>query len=484
MMEFMEKRVLGRATLLMDAEPRRGAPGFINGLLSEGLTHLGYTCEGYFRRCPVPGDAFIPLASAERVRRLRGEVPAELAVYCERGLGICPPSKVHARRTAVLFHGLSGSPATWLGNPLIDRYWVLSSYMADVLTSLLALPDWRRRRCLLPEAFQVVDRLTPALPWVDAPEGGEGGGGEALPLALQRALDAGEDVVGHALEPGEVDWRALLSLLVGLNGLSLEHRRGRRFRLAVTAEAFALAHGASGADEARGGLQRLGLALEDVLIPVGELGRAARAELFQRARFGLACPVAPDASGFTVLESVFHGCPVYTPGLGNLRHVLPPGHGLQVGAPGDLAGMAARIFQASWEPQAREAVEAGCREGGAYLRRTFTRERFAESLREGVRRLHEPLPPPEPFEALELRLSPLVRDMDAEGHVVSDFQDTHLSPEALALFTEVRGLRAGQVLARPSLARELELLQGLFAQGVLTLSRSAAQSPPSVNSAK
>jgi glycosyltransferase involved in cell wall biosynthesis len=489
-MSESDERVRRRAALLLEAEPYSSASGVINALLSEELSRLGYECRGEHRRHAVRGDVLIPLATAERLRRLRGAPAVDLYVYCDLALGMCLPSRALARRTLVLFHGLAGEPASWLGNAAIDRCCVLSRYLEQVLTSLLALPDLRERRCLEPRAFHMVSRLVPALPCVEEPEGHPRLGGSNLPEELLRALE-GEDVVGHALQPGKLDWQAVGAILLRLNTLAREHGQRRRFRLAVAEQDFALlAHAfASGAPESaavRALLEQGGLTLEDLLIPVRPLGQAALFQLFRATRFGLAYNVVPESFGFYVLESVFNGCPVYTNGIGNNRYGVPPGHGLLVlesadmawGDPSAYAQVAARIFEDVARP---EAMAAACRRGREYIQRTYTRSAFARSLHECLERLEAPTASPVPFAQLELRLSPLVRLMDEEGRVVSDFEHTQLAPLEQRLVQEVLGRRAGEVLARP--AHELELVQGLFSKGVLALGAPAAgaQVPPEVS---
>ncbi|QRO01978.1 hypothetical protein JRI60_24650 [Archangium violaceum] len=471
-----------RATLLMEAEPYSSASGFLNAQLAEELSQSGYTCDGFYRQHPVPGNGLIPLATADRIRRLRARPPADLAVYCDRGLAMHPPGRELASRTLVLFHGLMGSPASWLGTPAIDRYCVLSGYMEEVLTSLLAMPDWSRRRCLEPRAFHAVSRLTPALPCVEHPDGDPRMKGGELPEHLRRLLE-GEDVIGHALQPFKADWQAVTAILLNLNGMALEHGLGRRFRLAIVEEDFAqvaqaFASKSPESEAAQAGLDAMGLTLEDVLVPVGHLSQAALFQLFRAARFGLAYNVFPEPFGFYVLESVFNGCPVYTNGIGNNRHALPPGHGLHVregvgmafGDVGAYAEVAAHIFEDVRAPQANAAA---CLRGREHILRTFTREAFSRDVEACLRRLEGPEPEPLAFETLEVQPSPLVRGMDEEGHVVSDFAHVTLEPEEMRLLGEVRGHRAGEVLARSIPQSELELLQGLFSKGVVALRPAA-----------
>lgn len=465
------------ATLIMEAEPYANASGYINALLAEELSRLGYTHEAHYRQHPVPGNVVTPLATADRLRRMRAAPKADLAVYCDRALALRLPTREQARRTVVLFHGLMGAPSTWLESPVIDRYWVLSPYMEHALTSLLALPDWSRRQCLHPRAFQSVSLLTPPLPCVDQAHGHPELKGAPLPAHLREALESG-DVIGHAVQPGKPDWSAVTAILLNLNALALEHGQRRRIRLVIEAEDFALvqhafARGDASAEAARMGLEALGLTLEDVLIPVEKLSQPALFQLFRSARFGLAYNGFPEPFGFYVLESVFNGCPVYTNGIGNNRFALPPGHGIHVhesvgmswGDVGAYAEVASRIFA---DLDAPELQSAACLRGREHLLRTFTRAAFARSVETCLQQLEGPTPEPVPFEALEIALGPLVRCLDEEGRVVSDFEHVALEPGELQLLREVRGRHVGD-LPTDTAPLISDMLQGLFSRGVLTL---------------
>ncbi|MBZ4336319.1 glycosyltransferase [Corallococcus sp. AS-1-12] len=466
-----------RATLLMEAAPYANASGYINALLAEELARLGYTPEAHFGQHPVAGDIVTPLATADRLRRMRAAAKADLAVYCDRALAMRLPTREQARKTLVLFHGLMGAPSTWLESPVIDGHWVLSPYMERALTSLLALPDWRRRQCLHPRAFQTVSLLTPPLPCVDEARGHPELKGAELPPHLREALESG-DVIGHAVQPGKPDWGAVTAILLNLNALAQEHGQRRRFRLVIEAEDFALvrhafARGDGSAEAARMGLDALGLTLEDVLVPVEKLSQPALFQVFRAARFGLAYNGFPEPFGFYVLESVFNGCPVYTNGSGNNRFALPPDHGIHVhetpgmawGDVGAYAEVASRIFA---DLDAPERQAAACLRGREHIQRTFTRAAFARSVETCLLRLEGPAADPIPFEALEVAPGPLVRCLDEEGQVVSDFEPTALEPDALQLMRELTGCRAGEAAARLP-PEKTDMFQELFSRGVLTL---------------
>ncbi|HEU4533051.1 MAG TPA: hypothetical protein VFS00_03000, partial [Polyangiaceae bacterium] len=125
--------------LFLEEGPHGGAPGAINVALERELARGGWAVESHYG-CRLHGrDRLLPFASAERIGRLDAAPPADVALYCDVGLGIRPPRAGVAAKTVVLFHGLVGNPGVWLGNPLVDRYLALSDYVRDVARALLTL---------------------------------------------------------------------------------------------------------------------------------------------------------------------------------------------------------------------------------------------------------------------------------------------------------------------------------------------------------
>ncbi|WP_257456248.1 hypothetical protein [Archangium lipolyticum] len=466
------------AQLFFEAEPYAGASGAINACLAEALSSFGYELSAQYRSRLGRNDEDTPLATAERLNRLLVEPTADLAIFCDQGLSIRRPSRQLARKTLVLFHGLHGSPSTWLANPEIDGYCALSPYIRDVLRSLLTLPDWSQRRCMDPGAFHRVDYLVPPLPCVECPDGHPLIGGEDLPAHVLRAMEAG-DVIGHAIQRGKADWEAVFHIILQLQMLARESGDRRPWRLVIHEQDFAhleysfLRGFPMDVSAAKAALDALELRLEDVLLPVPQLKQRELFKLFRAARFGLSYNVVPEPFGFYVLESVFNGCPVYTNGVGNNRRNLPPGHGIFVQESAEMlsdaaagyAPVARRIFE---DVQRPVRVKEACQQGREYILRTFRREAFAESLRQTLKRVESAPPPPPAWESLRFQMGPLVRGLDKEtGQVLSDFAHTKLGASELGLVTQVVGRVVGEV--EPGLRGQEDTLQALFSRGILTL---------------
>lgn len=186
--------------------------------------------------------------------------------------------------------------------------------------------------------------------------------------------------LGHALRPGKPDPFATLCILHHLNQLA-RARSTRPFLLMVSAR----------------DLPRFEQALRelpvppstiDALLPVAHLENRSLISVMRHSTFSLCYDNITEAFGFYPLESVYSGCPVFTNGSGNLRHLLPPRSGIEV--QDDVAmhfgriedrvqaylGVAERVFR---------VVTAGrgpalCQRGARYIDRHYCKAAFADKI--------------------------------------------------------------------------------------------------------
>lgn len=439
--------------------PFQGSVGLANAYLVQGLETAGYRTRVHGPPAGSKIERLLPLHLAKARVELVAASPADLALYDDAGLGLCPPGRQWARRNAVFYHGLFWNAGSWLGNDAVDLHLGNSDYTARVLASLLAFPDWERRRCLDPRAFGKVAAVTLALPCVEEPDGSDMPGAD-IPPKVRALLDSG-DVVGHALQPDKHDPRATVGILFALNELARE-AGGRPVRL------LTLDGNLSGnrLESLRRLLEPYGRTPEDFFVPVPPLSHRALFQLMRQCAFGLAYNAVPETFGFYVLESVLNGCPVFTNGCGNMRHVLPEGHGFEVfepaamvqGDPGACQAVAHRIHAALSD---RAALQARCAKGRAYMDAHYHRGAMEATLGAALALPEAPLLD---FESLQVELGPLVRQYDrAAGIVVSDLRSGALSPGQARALAELPGRTCAELKALDPDARSL------FELGVLTL---------------
>ncbi len=448
----------------------QGSVAYVNGSIAALLRRGGWVTRSL--RIPSNAraeEAALPfaLASVHAAELMRG--PTDVALYDDAGAALRTPSRRWAHRNVVLYHGLAYGAGAWMTNPEIDLHCANSPYLARVLRALLAFPDWRGRRCLDARAFDAVTDVALPVPCLtDSPSPAFTDGAE-IPTAVARVLE-GPAIVGHALQARKHDVMATLSILYGLNGLARRHGTPP-VKLLLSAEALDA--------ERRGAINAMlapaGLRCEDFFVLVPYLKQRALFEVMRACRFGLAYNRFPEPFGFYVLESVFIGCPVYTNGIGNNRHLLPPDHGIVVDETFEMAGevvdasayrgVAERIHTDLARPA---AVQASCTRGAATIRTTWSREAFARSLDAALARAARSRPRALEFDALVVALSPLVRRLDlSTGRCLNDYANAVLGAAEVAAVDSLLGRACADLDGEHMQA--LEAAHGLFRRGILTL---------------
>jgi len=454
--------------------PYLGSVGYVNDCIAPILRRNGFSVRA-FNPPPTAGteEALLPLALAAQHARHDGLGKPSIALYDCAGTTIRTPGKDWADKHVVLYHGLVYGPGNWMMNPDVDLHCANSPYLARVLRSLFATPDWQRRRLLNPRGFNAVTSLRLPVPCVEHPHGHAGfGHGSELPDELLALLESGL-VFGHALQPGKQDLLATLGILFGLNQLALAH--GSAPVVLLISESSLNPHSRSAMDVLLAGS---GTTCMDYFIPVPHFNQRALARLIQACRFGLAYNRFPEPFGFYVLESVHHGCPVYTNGAGNNRHLLPPEHGITVMETAAMLASAQGRFDPAAYRSVAEAIHADlsrpsetrerCERGAARIDQTWSPAAFEQDLLAALATLDQPAPPAPDFEELEVALSPLVRSLDlASGVSFNDYASGILGRDETAWLQDLIGQRCAD-MDSAGMAR-MEDAHGFFQRGLLTL---------------
>jgi hypothetical protein len=204
----------------------------------------------------------------------------------------------------------------------------------------------------------------------------------------------------------------------------------------------------------------------------------------RRCKFCLCYDDYPEPFGIYPLDAVWNGTPVYTNGAGNLRHLLPQGHGIHAfETPAMWTGSPRRRFAAFGVAAERIACELSAGVPRSALRRW----RNAISQRYGFDAFHMSLSgvveyartpavlPPLELSELRIALSPLVRSWAGRGRVIlSDYAHLELLPDATRVLSASLGRGVASLRREPEAVRET--LQELFRLGVLAL-----QPPPAAH---
>lgn len=450
--------------------------GYVNHAIGPILRRNGWDVRSFEPpRNDLGEEAMLPYGLAGQISRLDGDAPPHIALYDATGTAVRSPERGWARHNVVLYHGLAYGTGAWMANPAVDLHLANSPYLARVLQSLFAFPNWRQRRVLNPRGLMRTKSIRLPLPSVECRDGHPGfAHGVDLPPALLRELDSGATVWGHALQPGKQDWLATLSILYWLN--ELRTAPVPRIRLFVSEHSLT--------EDVRHGLDAMlapaGRSCADYFVRVPHLSQAALFRLMRGCRFGLAYNRFPEPFGFYVLESVHQGCPVYTNGVGNNRHLLPAEHGINIYEAFDMVEDArGQRDPVAWRGVAEcilrnlgqnDAVRVQCELGARLIEKTWNLGSFESDFIQALRDLDDAVEPQMNFDAMRVRLGPTVRALDpATGWSLSDYASCKLAPGAVEVVAQLQGQLCGEL--RASEMEQVERDFGLFARGFLALVR-------------
>ena len=448
--------------------------GYVNHAIGPILTRNGWNVRSFEPpRNDLGEEAMLPYGLAGQLTRFDADAPPHIALFDATGTAARSPARGWARHNAVLYHGLAYGAGAWIANPAVDLHLANSPYLADVLRSLFAFPNWRQRRVLNPRGLMRTKSIRLPLPSVECPDGHPGfAHGADLPPALLRELDSGATVWGHALQPGKQDWLATLSILYWLNELRTAPLPPIRL--------FVSEHSLT--EDVRRGLDAMlapaGRSCADYFVRVPHLSQAALFRLMRGCRFGLAYNRFPEPFGFYVLESVHQGCPVYTNGVGNNRHLLPAEHGINVYETFDMVEDArGQRDPVAWRGVAErmlcdfdrdEIVRAHCERGARIVKDTWSLGNFERDLAHALHHVEDINEVQDSFDAMRLQLAPAVRGLDvATGRCLSDYGRIRLKPETALAVHQLLGQRCEDLLSEEMMCIERSF--GVFASGVLTM---------------
>ena len=138
----------------------QGSVAYVNSVTKEALVGLGLLVRPFFSGPdPLTQESLIPMALAgAHASGMQGD-SVDFALHDDAGVLMRTPARRWARRNLVMYHGLAYGAGSWMGNPDIDLHCANSPYLAQVIRSILAFPNWSARRCLDPRAFDVVTDL-------------------------------------------------------------------------------------------------------------------------------------------------------------------------------------------------------------------------------------------------------------------------------------------------------------------------------------
>lgn len=459
-----------QARLWLDSAPEppySGSLGVLGAYFRRALSELGYDTSCSVLPEPTPLRRLLPLPAAVTAGTSASS-SGGLQLFFDRCLEYLQPDARGGSENIVVFHGLRYGAPFFLRGRGLSGYCANSDFLRRVLLSLLLLPDLEHEGAPVFQGDAVVGAVRWVLPWTDFPDGYPSTGA-SLPVSVARRCEG--VLLAHALRPGKLIPETTAAILGHLNQ---EPLRGQ-----LAAPVHLLAAESDVPRIAQAGQRLFGDdRLSALLISVPWLTNPELMALMKKCHFGLLFDWVPESFGFYPLESVCCGVPIFSNGAGNVRFLLPEGHGIRILSPSTPpqapAGPPGSPYQAVAAEIAadlqRGQSTSECVKGRAWIQAHHRYEHFRESLKQFLHAVHDrERLPAAPIEELVMGPGPLVRRWSPEPPVaVTDMGDTRLSPLQLELMERARGRTIRSLLdeLEPS---EHEALRELFSAGVLGL---------------
>lgn len=448
--------------------PLHGSMGVMGHYFHRALRELGYEVELSIVADQPPALQMLPVPAAQSVAALRSVRREEVRLFFDRVIHDVAPERAAGVTNIVFFHGLRYAPGVFLPGDAIAGMCANSDYLRRVLLGLLLFPALAPgaadRTTFAFRGDAIIGSVPLVLPATDNPDGYLSVG-EDLPDWARAELEA-DCWFGHALRPRKLIPEATAAIVHALNREPHRALLGKPVRLFVSdVDRPAIAEASRrlfGRDE-----------VADWILPVPWIKNTDLVELMRRTHFALMVDWFPEPFGLYPLESVLHGSPVYTTGAGNLRHLLPPGHGIRVIEPAiarDPTETYADAARTIAEGLASGVDAEACAAGRDFIGRHHTAGEFIRGLGDFLGRVERgaEMPPVDP-DALTIDASPMVRVVDrGAGVLLTDVGELRMQAGQLDVMERATGARLLPLLRELDDAG-VEALRSLFAAGAISL---------------
>jgi hypothetical protein len=458
------------------AEPHRLSESIVNTYLQKALVESGYETEVFSDANPSMHLVTIPIdeigAFARQMRR-DSKTAYRLFSHISRQLRRIPRGE--ETKNIIFFHGVATNFDLFaFKDNGYDLYCANSRYIFDVLQSLLFCPV-----SLSPLKFinSIGEGSLSKLAWtplcvpaLDYPDGYQNGG-QSVPENIWAGFDEPGEYFGHFLRPGKADYFAHVAIIFLLNQLGGQMNPPLKFRQFIIEDDF---------EDFKKQISAMGLPVElqNSFVPLPKLSNAELFRLVRNCKFSICYDTVPESFGLYPLESILNQVPVYSNGVGNIRHLLPPNHGLTVIDTAEMyvGGIqrrilayketAKRIFN---ETLSRDQVRTACSRGSDYIKEHYSYPNFQKKFSAIMKLVDEPSAGSQVTDQnLILNLSPLVRSWDPQtGIAISDHKHSELSKAQASAVEEVRSRSVSEIGANTLQKLEKDLLP-LFHLGFLS----------------
>jgi len=370
-------------------------------------------------------EQLIPLTdknSAVTLPRRRKPCEQDIHVFFEELFPRCVRDKEFSRHPNIVFFNLNffQFPVHCAADGLIfNSKYLLSCFLYEAALRGASVPP-------------AVDAALP-LPLHDFPDGYPSGGSRFDQAELKALAD--QFYLGHAMRFLKSDPFAMLSIMYHLGRLAREY----------ATKPFVIMLPSSDFPRYQAAIRNMPIPEETLrsFLPTERLDNPSLVSVMRHSRYSLCYDTVAEAFGFYPIESVYLGCPVFTNGCGNVRHLLPPGHGIQVHETVEMYFGTASERVAAYSPVAESVFHAvvgqqgspACEKGAHFIDESYNLAAFTHRIGQFLPIVVEHArtkgrSPNPPTSRMKPQVSPYVRLADwKSGRFVTDCGNFELAPE-------------------------------------------------------
>lgn len=321
-----------------------GAPNRCNTYVEEVIIALGHNlhpCESKPPHRRYKSLNYIPWDRRDRILQNQ-YIPADVSIYCDRGIAYGLPSFDSSKFNILLLHGLAYNYELIYSQNRFDLIITTSTYWAQVTRMMLngvvvrnaeelsyLLLSYRKGR-----NYPLIYSVLPPI--------------ENTSIANKSKLnefmnthklqDNSTMILAHALQPNKANYGLLVGTVISLS--SLYSQEEKKFKIIVLEDIrINIKEALNDFYSKYNNFIDKNILIDEALncfIFTKRLEQSQLYKLFEICNFAFLYNDVPESFGMYALESVANRCPVFTNGAGNMRNALPYNKGLYIHETWDL----------------------------------------------------------------------------------------------------------------------------------------------------
>lgn len=314
------------------------AVNLCNKHLEDAIIELGHQLIPFkFDPNPIKSQIFIPWDHLKSKQSFES-LSSDIAIFCDRGVALGPPSKQRVKKNILFLHGLAYNIDLIKSLEDIDIIITPSLYWAEVTQMMIG---GQIIRSIYDSDIQyisassrqntVIYPLDPPIQIISAQIDDE----KSKLMNRIGITNSNQIILAHSIQPNKASFSAHVGIIIAL---AIRYRKVNKHLKVVTStidreKIFSVIGKIYNEYEHDYAFSFTLKDAEECFVFTDKLSQKLLHQLFRASTFGISYNDVPESFGMYVLESIANHCPVFSNGAGNMRHSLPTNHGHYISEP-------------------------------------------------------------------------------------------------------------------------------------------------------